>query len=215
MRIKVLSMKTEQEYIRDLTEIRSMMERSTRFLSLTGWSGIMAGLYALAGAFIAWKLFYLNGSEGIYNSLERQVLSDSVLYQFFLALVILVLAIGTAILLSWRKSTKSGEGLWNSAARRLVINMVIPLATGGILILILISKGLLGLIAPLTLIFYGLALLNASKFTFEEVKYLGIIEIVLGLAASYFIGYGLLFWAAGFGFMHIIYGIYMHLRYEK
>lgn len=93
--------------------------------------------------------------------------------------------------------------------------MVIPLATGGILILILISKGLLGLIAPLTLIFYGLALLNASKFTFEEVKYLGIIEIMLGLAASYFIGYGLLFWAAGFGFMHIIYGIYMHLRYEK
>lgn len=208
-------MKTEQKYIRDLTEIRSMMERSTRFLSLTGWSGIMAGLYALAGAFIAWKLFYLNGSEGIYNSLERQALSGSVLYQFFLALVILVLAIGTAIFLSWRKSTKSGEGLWNSAARRLVINMVIPLATGGILILILISKGLLGLIAPLTLIFYGLALLNASKFTFEEVKYLGIIEIVLGLAASYFIGYGLLFWAAGFGFMHIIYGIYMHLRYEK
>lgn len=208
-------MKTEQQYIRDLTEIRSMMERSTRFLSLTGWSGIMAGLYALAGAFIAWKLFYFNGSEGIYNSLERQGLSESVLYQFFLALVILVLAIGTAIFLSWRKSAKSGERLWNSAARRLVINMVIPLATGGILILILISKGLLGLIAPLTLIFYGLALLNASKFTFEEVKYLGIIEIVLGLAASYFIGYGLLFWAAGFGFMHIVYGIYMHLRYEK
>lgn len=208
-------MKTEQEYIRDITEIRSMMERSTKFLTLTGWSGIMAGVYALAGAYIAYKLLYFNRDEVIYNTLDRQEISGDVLNLFLLALVILVLAIGTAIFLPYRKSKESGERLWNSAVRRLVINMAIPLATGGIFILILFFKGLLGLIAPLTLIFYGLALLNASKFTYEEVKYLGIIEIVLGLIASYFIGYGLLFWAIGFGIMHIIYGIYMHLRYEK
>ena len=208
-------MKTEQEYIRDITEIRSMMERSTKFLTLTGWSGIMAGVYALAGACIAYKLLYFNRDEVIYNTLDRQEISGDVLNLFLLALVILVLAIGTAIFLPYRKSKESGERLWNSAVRRLVINMAIPLATGGIFILILFFKGLLGLIAPLTLIFYGLALLNASKFTYEEVKYLGIIEIVLGLIASYFIGYGLLFWAIGFGIMHIIYGIYMHLRYEK
>lgn len=209
-------MKTEQEYIKDLTEIRSMMERSTRFLSLTGWSGIMAGIYALAGSYIAYKLFYLNSSDNVnYSSIERQEISGNVINLILLALVILALAIGTAVFLSYRKSKKSGERLWNAAARRLIINMAIPLVTGGIFILILISKGLLGLIAPLTLIFYGLALLNASKFTFEEFKYLGIIEIVLGLIASYFIGYALLFWAIGFGIMHIIYGIYMHLRYEK
>jgi hypothetical protein len=208
-------MKTEQEYIRDLTEIRSMMERSTKFLSLTGWSGIMAGMYALAGAYIAYKLFYFNRDEVIYNTIDRQEISGNGLMLFLLALVILVLAIGTAIFLSYRKSRKTGEKLWNAAARRLVINMAIPLVTGGIFILILFSKGILGLIAPLTLIFYGLALLNASKFTYEELKYLGLIEIVLGLIASYFIGYGLLLWAIGFGIMHIIYGVYMHLRYEK
>lgn len=208
-------MKEEQEYIRDLTEIRSMMERSTRFLSLTGWSGIMAGIYALAGAYLAYRIIYRNQHEVIYNSLEAQQLSGSILQLVLLAIIVLVLAIGTAILLSYRKSRIKNYKLWNPATRRLLINLTIPLVTGGIFIMILFSKGLLGLIAPSTLIFYGLALLNASKFTFEDVKYLGITQIVIGLAASYFIGYGLYFWAAGFGLMHIIYGIYMHLRYEK
>jgi predicted lysophospholipase L1 biosynthesis ABC-type transport system permease subunit len=208
-------MKTEQEYIRDLTEIRSMMERSTKFLSLTGWSGIMAGAYALAGAYIAKNVFYFNSAVASYHTIERQEISGNVLGLFLLALLILVLAIGTAIFLSYRKAKSRGERLWNSSARRLVLNMAIPLGTGGILILILLSKGLPGLVAPLTMIFYGMALLNASKFTYEEVKYLGLIEIVLGLIASYYIGYGLLLWAIGFGIIHIIYGIYMHLRYEK
>ncbi|MGF1584426.1 MAG: hypothetical protein ACFCUM_03825 [Bacteroidales bacterium] len=207
-------MKTEQEYIRDLTEIRSMMERSAKFLSLTGWSGIMAGIYALAGAYIAWKLFCFNPDDIIYQSTGRQVISANDLYLLLLALLILVLAVGTAIFLSYRKSKGNGERLWNPAARRLVINMAIPLGTGGVFIIILLLKGLAGLIIPVTLIFYGLALLNASKFTYEEVKYLGIIEIILGLAASYFVGYGLLLWATGFGVMHIIYGIFMHLKYE-
>jgi NADH:ubiquinone oxidoreductase subunit K len=207
-------MNTEKDYIKDLTEIRSMMERSVRFLSLTGWSGIMAGLYALAGAYIAWKIFYFNPVDVVYYTTDGQALSGNIFNLFLLALAIMGLAIGTAIFLSYRKSRERGEMLWNSAARRLVVNMSIPLATGGIFILILFLKGLIGLIAPLTLIFYGMALLNASKFTYEDLKYLGIIEIVLGLFASYFIEYGLLFWALGFGVMHIIYGIYMHLRYE-
>jgi hypothetical protein len=212
---KVYFMKTEQDYTRDVTEIRSMMERSTKFLSLTGWSGIIAGLYALAGACIAHTLIDNNGDAIMYNMADRQEISGNVLNLFLLAFVILVLAIGTAIFLSYRKSKKIGERLWNAAARRLVINMAIPLVTGGVFILILFSKALLGLILPATLLFYGLTLINASNFTYEEIKYLGIIDIVLGLMAAYFIAYGLLFWAIGFGIMHIIYGIYLHLKYEK
>lgn len=208
-------MKEEQEYIKDLTEIRSMMERSTRFLSLTGWSGIMAGIYALLGAYLAYRIIYLNPDEVVYTSLKANILSGSVSTLILIAVAVLVLAIGTAIMLSYRKSKVNDYKLWNPATRRLIINLAIPLVTGGVFIIVLFSKGLLGLIAPSTLIFYGLALLNASKFTFEDVKYLGITQIALGLAASYYVGYGLFFWAAGFGLMHIIYGIYMHLRYEK
>lgn len=208
-------MKNEQDYTRDLTEIRSMMERSTKFLSLSGLSGIMAGIYALVGAYVAYRLFYVENGSILYNIIDREEMTSEVENLLILALVILVMAIGTAVVLSLKKSKKDGEKIWNSAARRLVINMTIPLVTGGVFILILLSKGMYGFLAPATLIFYDLALVNASKFTFEEIKSLGIAQIILGLLASYFIEYGLLFWALGFGLMHIVYGIVMHLKYEK
>lgn len=208
-------MKKEQDYTRDLTEIRSMMERSTKFLSLSGISGIMAGIYALVGAFAAFRLFYVENGSVIKNTLDGQQLTKEVEYLILLAMSVLVLAVGTAIIFSLKKSGNQGEKLWNSSARRLVINMAIPLITGGIFILILISKGLYGFLAPASLVFYGLALVNASKFTFEEIKSLGIVQVLLGLLAFYFIELGLLLWAVGFGLMHIVYGIVMHLKYEK
>ncbi len=208
-------METEQKYIKDLTEIRSMMERSTKFLSLSGLSGILAGIYALVGAYVAYRLFYIENGSVLYNTIDGQEMSGKVNNLILLALVVLALSVGTAVILSLKKSRKDGEKIWTSSARRVIINMAIPLVTGGIFILILLSKGLFGFLAPATLLFYGLALVNASKFTFEEIRSLGIVQIVLGLLASYFIGYGLIFWALGFGLMHIVYGIVMHLKYEK
>lgn len=208
-------MKTEKDYINDISEIRSIMERSTKFLSLTGWAGIMLGIYALIGAYLAYNLSYTDNKEIIFFSVPNTEKSGTENNLLLLAFGILILSLSTAIYLSYEKSKKTGVSLWNATARRLVINMAIPLITGGIFILILYSKSLFALIAPTSLIFYGFALLNGSKFTFEEYKYLGIIEIILGLIASYFLIYSLLFWTIGFGLMHIIYGIYMHLKYEK
>lgn len=208
-------MKEEQDYIRDIADIRSMMERSSKFLSLSGWAGIMAGIYALAGAFIAWKFLDFNPDGLVYSTIEPGNFPSGLLNVIMLAVMILGLAIGTAIFLSYKKATKRGEKLWNPTSKLLLINMAIPLIAGGLLILILISKGLIGLIAPCTLVFYGLALYNAGKFTFEVVKVLGLIQIALGLVGAYFTGYGLLFWAIGFGVAHIIYGIYIHYTYEK
>ncbi|REA63450.1 hypothetical protein DSL64_03100 [Dyadobacter luteus] len=209
-------MKTEQEYIKDLTEIRSMMERSTKFLSLSGMSGVMAGVYALVGAFLVRQSFYARYTGTIldYSAVSREDITGNT-DLFVITLSMLVLAIGTAIFLAHRKSGRNGEKLWNAAAKRLVINMAIPLVTGGIFILILFAKGMLVLIAPATLLFYGLALINASRFTYDDLRYLGFIQIVLGLIAAYFVEHALLLWAIGFGIMHIVYGIIMHLKYEK
>jgi hypothetical protein len=205
-------MKEEQDYIRDIAQIRSIMERSSKFLSLAGWAGIMAGLYALAGAYIAYTVFGFNPVElapqaGNLSSGVRNVIS--------LASVILILAIGTAIFLSSKKATKRGEKLWNALVKRLLINMAVPLVVGGLLILILMGKGFIGLMAPFTLLFYGIALYNASQFTYEEIKSLGLIQIGLGLFSTYFVEYGLVCWALGFGVAHILYGMYMHSRYER
>jgi hypothetical protein len=206
-------MKTEQEYIKDLSEIRSMMERSSKFMSLSGLSGIMAGIYALVGAYIAYRVFYtVDPTSGMGGALMFQ---DKLTEIFLVGAAVLVLAIGTAVMLSRKKSKQSGEKLWNAVSRRLTLNMAVPLATGGIVVLILLAKGLTGYIAATTLIFYGLALFNASKFTFVELRSLALVEIGLGLIAFYLTGYGLLIWALGFGLLHILYGIYMHLKYEK
>jgi len=201
-------MKKEQDYIRDIAEIRSMMERSSRFLSLSGWAGIMAGIYALAGAYIAWKFLYFNPDRIEYSTGNP---GDLVL----LGGIVLALALGTAMADSFRKARKRGEKAWNITSKRLLASMAVPLVTGGILVVILLIKGLMGLVAPLSLVFYGLALHNAGRYTFKEIKVLGMAEISLGLISSYFIVYSLLFWAAGFGVVHIIYGAYMFYRYER
>lgn len=202
----------EQDYIRDIAEIRSMMERSSKFLSLSGWAGILAGIYALSGAYIAYAFFQFNPDEIAYSNVELPV---NLLKVVLLAIIILILTIGTAVFLSRQKANKRGENLWNPTAKRLLISMAVPLVTGGLLILILISQGLIGLIAPFTLLFYGLALYNASRYTYPDLKTLGLIEISLGIIGSYYVEYGLAFWAIGFGLMHIIYGIYLHYKYER
>jgi hypothetical protein len=205
-------MNEKPDYARDITEIRSMMERSTKFLSLSGLAGVMAGIYALAGAYVAYQVLDFN--PGDHHTTGNE--ADGSLWKIVaVAVAVLVLALGTAIYLSKKKAVKSGEKFYNATARRVISAMLVPLVAGGLLMLALFTKGLTGLLAPCSLIFYGLALYNTSKFTYDEVKTLGLIEIALGLISAYYVGFGLLCWALGFGVVHIIYGIYLHYKYER
>lgn len=208
-------MKEKQDYIRDITEIRSMMERSSKFLSLSGWAGVMAGIYALAGAYIAYSIFNFNPDRIVYSATTFDSSAAGLPGIIILGVIILVLAMGTAIFFSYKNAAKRGEKLWNATSRQLLNNMAVPFIAGGLLILLLIAKGLIGLIAPVSLVFYGLALYNAGNFTYKEVRILGLVQIGLGLFSAYFVQYGLLCWALGFGVVHIIYGIYMHYKYER
>lgn len=203
-------MKEERDYLQDLEEIRSMMERSSKFLSLSGWAGVMAGFYALAGAWIAYDRYSFAPDRLAYDTLPPELPQV-----MMVALLVLILALGTAIGLSYRKAEREGESVWNAASRRLLASMAVPLVAGGLLLLLLLSNGLIGLMAPLSLLFYGIALYNAGNITYKEIKYLGLIQIVLGLAGTWFIAYSLLLWAIGFGAVHIIYGIAIHYRYER
>jgi hypothetical protein len=208
-------MKEKRDYIDDIAEIRSMMERSSRFSSLSGWAGILAGIYALAGAFIAYSVFDFNPDAIKYGTVNKGNLDPELKGVFALALIILFLSMGTAVALSGKKAKNRGEKIWNATSRRLLESMAVPLVSGGLLVLICIANDLVGLAAPLTLIFYGLALVSASKFTYVDVKYLGLIQIVLGLISACFIGWSLLLWAAGFGAAHMLYGISIHKKYER
>jgi hypothetical protein len=204
----------KEKYLNDISEIKNLMDRSSRFISLSGLSGILAGLYCLIGAGLAYKIIYFDTTTlGNYSDL---IITETALIQLILiAASVIVLSLVTGIALSIRKAKKNDDKIWNSSTKRLVINFLIPLLTGGIFILFLIEKEILGLVAPLTLLFYGLACVNSSKYTLGDIRYLGITMILLGLLSTWFLGYGLLFWALGFGVCHILYGSIMYYKYDR
>ncbi|MEA5006430.1 MAG: hypothetical protein VB022_08460 [Rikenellaceae bacterium] len=207
-------MKDEKDYIRDITEIRSMMERSSKFRLLSGWAGITAGILALMGAFVIYYILDFN-PEGELQISGAIPLNSLVVKVLLPATVVLISALAAAFYFSYRKAAERGEKIWTPTTRRLLTSMFIPMATGGVLIIALLLNGLIGLAAPLTLIFYGLGLFGAGSYTLAEVRFLGLVEIGLGLAATFMLEYALLIWAIGFGLAHIIYGIYIYIKYEK
>lgn len=203
----------KEKYIEDLKEIKDIMNRSSRFLSLSGISGVSVGIIALAGAYTAQRLVFSQGELLTINQTELS--SGQLVNLLAVALATMVISIGLVIILTTRETKKRGQKIWDHQTKRVLINLFIPLVTGGIAGLIFISKGFVGVVIPLTLIFYGLALFNVSKYTLNEIRSLGLIEIVLGLLALQFIAYSLWFWAAGFGLFHIVYGIIVKLKYKS
>jgi hypothetical protein len=202
----------------ELKTIRKIMEESSRFLSLSGLSGVFAGIFAITGALVAWFLILHNGN--IHYDEYFRILSEtetSVLrWQLIIdALSVLVLSVLFALIFSARKARKAGKNLWTPVTRRLLINFMIPLATGGIFVIILLVQNHIQLIVPGLLIFYGLALLNAGKFTYGEIFYLGLLQIITGLTSAVFPSLGIFFWVIGFGILHIVYGLFMYRKYES
>ncbi|MCB9262836.1 MAG: hypothetical protein H6607_10720 [Flavobacteriales bacterium] len=209
----------ENNHLEQLSEIRSMMERSTRFISLSGLSGVMAGLYALAGAYMAHRR--ITNSENYqeyiksYSTIYEGRINQDIIFFVLLGLVVMFFSFVTGYVLTKRRADKNNQKMFDKIARRLLINMMIPLATGGVLCAIFLYHGYWGLVAPLTLIFYGLALINGSKYSLETIRFLGIFEVCIGLISAFDIGHGLYYWALGFGVLHIVYGIYMWWRFER
>lgn len=197
----------------DLASIRHMMERSVRFLSLSGLSGILAGIYALIGSTIAYYLVYYPHSP--FGFRIRYVNEQEVVIQLLLtAGFVLFASLISGYFLTVGKARRKGLKAWDKSSRRLFINMAIPLAAGGVLIIALLSRGYFMIVAPACLLFYGLALINGSHFTYSDVRYLGYFQVALGLLCAFFPGFGLIFWALGFGVLHIVYGIIMYNKYE-
>jgi hypothetical protein len=205
-----------QQPAETLKDIKQIMERSSRFISLSGLSGIAAGICALAGAWIASEILYPRAGRthltdsfhtGIFDTLSLQLLG--------LAAATFAIAFIAAFYLTWHKAKKQNLPVWDRTSRRLLWNMLIPMVTGGLFILGMLYYNEWRFVGPSCLVFYGLALVNASKYTLSDIRYLGYCEIILGLVSMLFIGYGLYFWAAGFGILHIVYGIIMWFKYER
>ncbi|XMO87164.1 hypothetical protein AAFN75_02515 [Algibacter sp. AS12] len=197
-----------KDYLKDISEIKNMMNKSSRFISLSGLSGILAGIYALIGAAVAYWL--------VTTSVRGYLILDGTIFRIclFILLMVAFLSIVTGIILTTQKAKKHGAKIWDATSKRLVYNFLIPMVAGGLYIIIILSQGKYGHTGGLMLIFYGLALVNASKYSIGDIQYLGFIQIALGLIAALYPGYGFWLWVLGFGVMHIIYGTWMHFKYD-
>jgi len=195
----------KEKYIEDLIEIKNTMSRASRFITLSGLSGVSTGITAILGVLIAYLTVFKDNEYLTHN--KAAIKDADLLHLILIAAGTLVVSIGSAIYFTRRKIRKQNQNPWNIQAQRLIIELSIPLITGGILCLMFLFKGYIGVLSSLTLVFYGLALINSSKYTINEIKNLGIIEIILGLIAFHFINYSLLLWAIGFGIFQIIYGL--------
>jgi len=207
---------TENQHLETLSDIRRIMDRSSRFLSLSGLSGVFAGASALAGAIIAHFLFlaYYDRWEirGHYDDADFSTLR---LQLIILGFTVMLFAAVGGFYFTWRRAKRNNLPVYDATSRKVAINGMIPMLAGGAFIAGLIYNRMDVLVAPSCLIFYGMAVLNASKYTLSDTRYLGILEIALGILNVFFLRRGLYFWALGFGVMHILYGIIMWWKYER
>ncbi len=213
-------MENTKQHLESLSDIKNLMERSTKFLSLSGLSGIIAGITALTGAFLAYQRMhhYLDTSSLDYASsrvVNRAVMNTLSIELAVIGIMVLIISLTAGIYLTIRESKKNNQSIWDKTSKLLLTNLMIPLVTGGLFCLLLIFHNYYALVGPATLIFYGLALVNCSKYTLSDIKYLGLSEIALGLLSALFIGNGIFFWAVGFGVLHIVYGTVLHFKYNR
>jgi hypothetical protein len=210
-----MSRQNQLETLQEISDIKRIMERSSRFISLSGLSGIGAGLCALTGAYFANNIlsdYYLGDNHGGYTDKNFESLKIKLLV---LAGIVLAAALILSFIFTWRRAKQNHLPIWDLTARKLMWNILIPLISGGLFILAMLQYSEWRFVAPACLIFYGLALVNGSKYTLTDIRYLGYMEIILGLVNTQYTGYGLYFWAIGFGVLHIIYGVLMWWKYER
>lgn len=206
-------MENNADFEKELVTIRQLMERSFRFISFSGLSGILAGIYAIAGAVAAYLQVRPSGEGGRYL-LEDFQQPGATTTLITIATVVLVASLVTGFWVTHRRARRLGVPMLDEGGKRTLINLAIPLVTGGLFILILLASDGFSLVAATTLLFYGLALVQASQNLFDEVRYLGYCEIALGLIAAAIPGFGLYVWAFGFGVLHVVYGGLLLRKYE-
>jgi hypothetical protein len=207
-------MSEQNQHLEAIEDIRRMMNRSSRFISLSGLSGIAAGICALIGAYFAYDWiheFSVNNSDSYSGDSFQKLKLNLIL----LGAAVVGAALVSAFYFTWRRANKNKMPIWDHSSKMMIISMMVPFVTGGLFILAMLQYNDWRFVAPCCLIFYGLALVNGGRYTLSEIKYLGYFQIIIGLISTQFIGYGLYFWVIGFGILHIIYGLIMWMKYER
>ena len=195
-----------KEALNTLNDIKEMMERSSKFKAISGLSIVIVGI--LASLVSAYIYFFL-GDYSINTPTKWRITT-------YITVSLLVLAFFIVFIMAYIKAKRHNlRFTLDATMRRLLLNFFIPLGAGGLLCIALLMQHRYGLVSSITLVFYGLALINSSHFSYPALRYLGYAELVLGLIDCFLVDYALLIWFIGFGVLHIVFGIIFMLRYER
>src|SRR5271156_2059440 len=133
-----------------LQEIRSIMDRSARFITLSGWSGIWAGSTALVGAYIGYG--WLKNPQIRYAGLTSEGTFDYfdpfINRLILLAIGVFIVAISGGVYFTYQKTKAHGSKLWNNASRQLMLQLFYPLFAGGVFSVTFIYYGCSMFVAP-------------------------------------------------------------------
>jgi hypothetical protein len=178
----------------NLRYIRATMERAGSFTAVPGWGQVAIGVSALATAFIA----------------ARQTSTLNWLVTW-LGEAILALAIGGWTMV--RKARAANDSLLSGPGRRFGLSFLPPVAVGGLLTVALYLGGDRRLIPAVWLLLYGTGVVTGGAFSVPVVPVMGIGFLLLGSAALVAPGAADWLLAAGFGGLHIVFGIWIARRY--
>lgn len=195
-----------KEALNTLNDIKEMMERSSKFKAISGLSIIIIGILA---SLVSVYIYFFLGDYHINTPAKWRT-------TVIIAIALLVVAFTTVFVMSYLKAKRLNlRFTFDTTMRRLLLNFFIPMVAGGLLCIALLTQQHYGLVSSITLIFYGLALINCSHFSYHELRYLGYAELVLGLIDCFMVDYAVLTWFLGFGVFHIIFGIIFMLKYGR
>ncbi len=210
----------EQEIRDTLSDIRNMMERSQKVLFLEGTAGIVVAVWALLGAVAVSLVLYGTVSPlwGATVNPIRQPDWDTFLIVAIICASVFCAAFMTVWLMSKHRASREGlDFSFDAGTRRLLGNFFTAMVTGGLVCLTPIFNDLWNLIPGFMLVFYGLAVVLISPIAFKIsiTKYLGYAEIVIGVAALAFSSFGMMFWTIGFCILHLIWGIWFKIWFDR
>ncbi len=199
------------------------LAQSSRFISLSGLSGVSVGISGLFATYIAHRLVasetkadkdmlsIVSGFDS-YNETVHLFVGENLI---FLSIFTILFALLFSFYFTTAKSKKNNLSIWDGIVKRQLSVLSLPLIIGGIFISRLISTANFGFIIPVALIFYALSLINLRKYTSGDVAYLGYALLILGIVNLWIQRLGILFFALGFGIFHIIYGVVTFYFYER
>ena len=190
---KVVSI--NERAIQNLQYIRETMERAGAFTAVPGWGGILMGVSALMTALISSRLP-----------------SRDLWFASWLGEAGMALAIGGWAMVQKAKAAKCT--LFYGAGRKFAMNLLPAMISGGVLTVVLYRQQHFGIMPGVWLLLYGVSVVNGGAFSVKIVPLMGISFMVLGTVALLApFEWANWFMAAGFGLIHIAFGIVIARRY--